>query len=385
MKKTLTLLCSFLAFSFSLSAQTKDDIERKFVCGNIREKIEAVQEADEENALKIAGLALDYSLSAVDIIGQDPALSALAQSALLASAKVDGAEVLSDKMLLVFNHFDDESVKVTAVETLSNFETAKTNGTTEILNGYIEERYKENHPGNMLIGSIIITLGKIGDEHSFTLIYNIWLNSLWTEYKETVENSLKSLCEAFPSEVNKVVFFSDNSVILRFLELVIKSNENKNNLKENLAQNALSYAIYNVESKQEFSKEFFLIQKEALKTLSSAKWSSAEEVVLKNFAIAKKEHEMKIISDKDFAEIITLTSSFSTAKTASAFSALLGEYNSKAVTSALPSEEVMLALIKSLGELGDKAAFDNLLYVTYLNYSPDVIEEAKNSLAKLQW
>ena len=45
----------------------------------------------------------------------------------------------------------------------------------------------------------------------------------------------------------------------------------------------------------------------------------------------------------------------------------------------------MLSLINSLGEMGDKAAFDSLLYATYLDYPEEVIAAAKNALAKLKW
>ena len=48
-------------------------------------------------------------------------------------------------------------------------------------------------------------------------------------------------------------------------------------------------------------------------------------------------------------------------------------------------EEVLLAVIESLGALGDKAAFDNLLYVTYLPYSETITTAARTALAGLKW
>ena len=51
----------------------------------------------------------------------------------------------------------------------------------------------------------------------------------------------------------------------------------------------------------------------------------------------------------------------------------------------MPAKSVVLALISALGELGDKTAFDTLLFVTYLSYPLDVIDAAKASLAKLNW
>ena len=51
----------------------------------------------------------------------------------------------------------------------------------------------------------------------------------------------------------------------------------------------------------------------------------------------------------------------------------------------MPARSVVLALISALGEMGDKTAFDALLFVTYLSYPIDVIDAAKASLAKLNW
>ena len=45
----------------------------------------------------------------------------------------------------------------------------------------------------------------------------------------------------------------------------------------------------------------------------------------------------------------------------------------------------MLALIQALGDLGDKTAFDYLLYVGYLEYPESVKKASRDALARLQW
>ena len=69
---------------------------------------------------------------------------------------------------------------------------------------------------------------------------------------------------------------------------------------------------------------------------------------------------------------------------------MLSECNGKVETAnddklKMPAKSVVLALISALGELGDKTSFDALLYVTYLSYPPEVVDEAKKSLAALNW
>ena len=49
------------------------------------------------------------------------------------------------------------------------------------------------------------------------------------------------------------------------------------------------------------------------------------------------------------------------------------------------SSEIALAVINTLGAIGDKAAFDSLLAVTYLNYEESVLTAARDALSGLRW
>ena len=49
------------------------------------------------------------------------------------------------------------------------------------------------------------------------------------------------------------------------------------------------------------------------------------------------------------------------------------------------SSEIALAVINTLGAIGDKAAFDSLLAVTYLNYEESVLTAAREALSGLRW
>ncbi len=48
-------------------------------------------------------------------------------------------------------------------------------------------------------------------------------------------------------------------------------------------------------------------------------------------------------------------------------------------------EQVMGALIESLGQLEDKVAFDDLVYTQYLGYSSSIRTAARAALDRLRW
>ena len=47
-------------------------------------------------------------------------------------------------------------------------------------------------------------------------------------------------------------------------------------------------------------------------------------------------------------------------------------------------EQIILSVIRNLGELGDNTAFDYLLYTGYLNYSGTVQRAAREALKNLK-
>ena len=99
----------------------------------------------------------------------------------------------------------------------------------------------------------------------------------------------------------------------------------------------------------------------------------------------RQEYENGNLSDEDFSSTIKNIASVSSAETSSPLSSYLDFLNKQTEKNLPPSKAVVLSLINSLGEMGDKAAFDSLLYATYLDYPEEVIAAAKNALAKLKW
>ncbi len=74
-----------------------------------------------------------------------------------------------------------------------------------------------------------------------------------------------------------------------------------------------------------------------------------------------------------------------TSAAAQTLSIYLGLLNSETEQTGTYNEQIMLAVIKSLGDLGDKTAFDYLLYVGYLNYPETIISASRDALARLKW
>jgi hypothetical protein len=63
----------------------------------------------------------------------------------------------------------------------------------------------------------------------------------------------------------------------------------------------------------------------------------------------------------------------------------LGLFNSQMERTGEFDADILISVINALGELGDKIAFDYLLYIGYLSYPEAVQSAARDALNRLKW
>ena len=124
---------------------------------------------------------------------------------------------------------------------------------------------------------------------------------------------------------------------------------------------------------------------ETMKSLAALKWSQASPVVVKYFYRAQGEYKDADKGVEVLIPVVNCMGAMATTEAAQALSIFLGLLNSETEQKKTYNEQVLLAVIKALGELGDKTAFDYLLYVGYLDYPESVKQASRDALARLQW
>jgi hypothetical protein len=48
-------------------------------------------------------------------------------------------------------------------------------------------------------------------------------------------------------------------------------------------------------------------------------------------------------------------------------------------------EDIVFAMVEALGRIGDRAAFEHLYHISYLNYSDHIQAAAKEAISRLRW
>lgn len=375
----------FFSFSFFMFA-AENSAEKKFLKGNLSDKIASLKEAQTTEKLPLAKTALSFSLDAQKILGDDAELSALAKEAVL-SIPLDGVNRLtygekkdiSEKLLQTFKTFSSEEIRIAVLEKV--IELRDKIPADDFVNGIhvFLENEKTQSP---LVKTGIKTLGKIGNEQSFRLLYNAKRSGRWLLFSNELDASLVSLADkSFP--VIQDLIENDEANLQTLFDLFEKNEKISNYFKCEIAENVLSNAIYTLDGK--FSRETVAVEMKSLDIIVQNKWTRAAKVVSDYFPRAEKEFESGLMTAEEFSFVIRSFASVSPLDSSKLLLKKLSDLNKQKEAGQMISEELVLSLIDSLGFIGDKSAFDTLLYVTYLNYSDAVIARAREALSRLKW
>lgn len=389
MKKIIFLL---LVFNFSvLSFYAASKNQRTFVKGNLSDKTEAVKAASEVEVVDLAKAAIEFSINYKDILGEDRELSTLAISGVIAlpneyieNSNSTERNLISEKLIALYSLFDDENVKIAVLNKISSF-TFPVDNFIPLLNDFIKNSTL-NEENTALLRSSIQTLGTIGNEQSFTILFSSLSEKKWQPLFETMEESLCKLAEPLEKQLLELVRRGNLKDCRRIFDLIIKKSQCSQIFKAEIAENVLSRTIYIYENSNTFGDDLIPLQIECFDFLRKLQWTRASNTAVSYLKTARYEYDSKVLDEEKFCEIITGIIDVAPIGAIQPLSTYLVFLNSKMEEkSPEVSENIVLAIIKSLAAIGDKNAFDALLGVTYFEYSDSVIAAARDALAKLKW
>ena len=130
------------------------------------------------------------------------------------------------------------------------------------------------------------------------------------------------------------------------------------------------------------SQDDIAIQLDALNNLSDNKWTRASLTAVSYFQFAKKIYNQNLMTETQFESVINCLSNVDAVNPLTAY---LEELNRQKERGTDVSSVIVMSVIKTLGAIGDKSAFDSLLAVTYLDYDESILSAARKALSGLRW
>ena len=377
MKKRISLFLTVLIFLSSVYGQ---EYKKQFIKGNISDKTTAVREASGQEGIWLSQKAIEFVLENNEIIGTDRDMDGLAVAAVLSlpndyiyGLTESEKTALMNKFIALFEKFSRSNTVQIAVQSkvLSLKDNINTDSFTDVLNKFLQSASVLSSDSSLL-KSVINSLGFIGNNISFSILYNNLNDKRYSAYYSEIEQTIKKLIPVSMNEVLAIVHSKDSANTQRIFNLVKQANITTNNLCE-IAENVLN------------DSPLISLKFEALEILNKNKWTRASNSVLSFFAAAQKDFKNALITEDQFVTIINSLVNLSPLDAVTPLIKYLGELNSQLEYNNTVSQNVVLAVINSLGAIGDKSAFDALLSVTYLNYPEPVLSAARQALAGLRW
>ena len=389
MKKSFFILTVLFFTSYLFSMGSKN--QRNFVKGNIIDKTEAVKAASEVEIVDLAKAAIEFSLNYKEILGDDSDLSALAISGITAlpveyieNSNMTEKNLISEKLIGLYSVFEDENVKIAVLNKISSFKFSVENF-IPLLNDFVKNS-SVNEENVVLLKSVVNTLGSIGNNQSFIIMLGALSEKKWEPLFENLEKSLCMLAEPLEKEILDILRRGNVKDCRRLFDLIVKKSENSQIFIAEISENVLLRTIYIYENSNSTGEDLISLQLESFDFLKKLKWTRASNTIVSYLKTARSEYDQKLLEEDKFCEIITGVSDVAPIGAIQPLATYLIFLNSKMEEkSSDVSENLVLAIIKSLGAIGDKNAFDALLGVTYFEYSDSVIAAARDALAKLKW
>ncbi len=382
----------FATETISQSSATAPQQYIDFVTGSIADKTKllsnlSISDDTPELVVSIPEEALEFVQDKVPLLGTGSGMKELALAAipvLQVASQRQGALLWN-----IFVLFDDSQIKVAVLDALS----VAVSKNKRLISPYLEGIHTfvaESTATDSLASSIaaIKLLGLMADPNSFEILFRLMNSSISPKLNQAIESSLASVIPSAQPTLLRHISQDYYSMAEKYgLFLIVQKNDKISSLfKAELAEKALSATIIKTEDVSKMAPEALSLQLAAVQQIDESDWTRAASIVAEYFVQAQQQFNLGLITREQFLGVVTCLEGLATSHSVSALVNYLGVLNTAAAQKVSSiDQEVLLAVIESLGALGDKAAFDNLLYVTYLPYPETITTAARTALAGLKW
>jgi len=364
--------------------------ERNFIRASLSAKSRVLIDAelDEKAEVFIGSLydtALDFTLTNGEILKNDPDMIALVVTAARGSAE-SGGSASARKLWALFQIFTDIYTRVEILEALAILgkDNQEIIGSLNKFLGAenvsfrraVEPAAARDFP---VVRALISALGIIGDSSSFPVLFS----TMNTGYPQIIVQECLWAMESIQGDYRDylIEIIRNNPFPEKAAAFRIGAYNEKFSVAERgeLAMAALEVSLEN-SGPAELSLRY-----DAITALTRLRWSPAAPLAIRNFYKVQSDFTGGIAPRDRFVEAIHCLAVMSSSEAARVLALQLGFINSQTERTGVYDEAVVLALINSLGDLAEKSAFDNLLYIGHLNYPDKIQSAAREALNRLQW
>jgi hypothetical protein len=389
-KKTLCAIAAAFALSRAI-AQSSDPVvlsyQRNFIRSSLSTKIELLNDASRITTVNMTPLyadAIDFTMENYPYFGNDQQLLDVAAVAIQKSVPYGDATILPS-VKAAFTLFSDQKTRLACLSAFSVLAAKKQDEIT-FLNDWFAKNIASSGADAKTLSACAETLGKLASSSSFGALFAAATGEYDSGIVAAAKAALGTLNEGFTDNILAILAEKNDKRMYAAFSLASRKENLPSSDRGLIAERAFTLATTMIESSSAARTDALsLLIKESMEQLVSLSWSRASPSVVKYFYFVQKEQSSDGPEIDMIIPVVNCMGAMGTTEAAQALSIYLGLLNSETEQKKTYNEQLMLSVINALGTLGDKTAFDYLLYVGYLNYPETVKKASRDALARLQW
>ena len=389
--KRIVFVLVFIFCVFSVFAVDQDELlnlRKEFISAGIDAKaviLRSLSQSDDRSLIPIYQDAVEYVKNSYAILQNDEKLLNIGIIAVTKLGELNDLKA-SGSIRYLFSTVENEDFQIACLKSISKL-VQKDSAFTDYLNSLYETGLSDLISGKAfnvnLLRVYAETLGNFADPSSFDVLIKTLFYPVNDGLKNTVKTALNNISFNYFDEIFAKTL-QKNIQYIWTLYLLAKENKRIEGTElGRISELVFDYGLKNLQD-VDFESAENLIE-ETLPVLSALKWSKASSQVNKFFYYVQGLRKTNRRGDELLIKIIDCMGNLGTIECSQNLSIFLGVLNSETEKTKQYSEPLVLSVITALRKLGDKTAFDYLLYVEYLNYSEMVKQASRNAIEELKW
>lgn len=395
MKKHSALSVVMLALALAgIPAQESSDLidtyRRNFVRSSLGTKLELLKEASAYESVNMGPLydtAVQFVLGNITLLANDPLMRDMAILSVTMIRKYHYAPA-SDNMWSLFGIYTDNLVRVAILQTLA--ETAAGNkAILKALNAYLDGQltlFKAGSaPDASVLDATVYAIGQLGDSSSFPFLFSAYMASVSVGITNRASAAMAALNGDYAAFLTGVIQTHSPAEKAAALEAGLQKDALPADRRGALAESALAVGVSHQGAMPADQPYIIALRTSAARELTALGWQKASPLAIKHFYDFQIQYSRGQVSKADFLDSIALLGAMGTTEAAQALALYLQLINTETEQGKPIDEQITLAVVNNLGMLGDKTAFDYLLYIGYLQYPESIKKASRDALQRLRW
>jgi len=395
--KKVRWLVVFLLFFLVISglwAQNPEDLlrsfTRNFAIASLDVKMQIIQDAGNSGYAEMGPLyrqAIDYVLDNFTLIDTDQRFR---QLAILAVDQMEASGYTEGRYSVwkLFETDRETGVRISCLNALGTLARGDEE-IIEYLNVWLGQENTIFRTGKVpdvyVISAAVRALGELGDRSSFPGLFTTMTVGYTDDISRSAREGLFRLGGELKDNMIGILKESDLEEKKLALQMSMETDRLDDNAKAEIAQFAMDVGLHTAavdNPSRQIARDIRYVAAVALK---ERKWSSATDLAIEHFDTVLLEYDRGLTDKRRVVEAIDCLGAMETHEAAIRLTQYLVLLNAYTERQQEFDNIIVLAVVKNLGLLGDKTAFDDLLYAQYLSYSSEIKNAAREALENLRW